>query len=98
MVTPYIVVDTVTFIPYSMDGFKVVKLEDVSHFVDIVITCTGREQRFTISFSAYVPLYRRKAQYHKETFRQVKKWLHNRQHGPLCSGNRLGKMTDVAIL
>jgi len=27
---------------YSMDGFKVVKLEDVCHFVDIVITCTGK--------------------------------------------------------
>ena len=26
-----------------MDGFKVVKLEDVCHFVDIVITCTGKE-------------------------------------------------------
>ena len=25
----------------SMDGFKVVKLEDIGHFVDIVITCTG---------------------------------------------------------
>ena len=46
--------DTVTFIPYSMDGFKVVKLEDVSHFVDIVITCTGKEQGFTILFSAYM--------------------------------------------
>ena len=28
--------------PHSMDGFKVVKLEDVCHFVDIVITCTGK--------------------------------------------------------
>ena len=90
--------DTVTFIPYSMDGFKVVKLEDVSHFVDIVITCTGKKQIYHIVQCIYVPLYRRKAQYYKETFRQVKKWLHNRQHGPLCSGNRLGKMTDVAIL
>ena len=90
--------DTVTFIPYSMDGFKVVKLEDVSHFVDIVITCTGKKQIYHIVQCIHVPLYRRKAQYYKETFRQVKKWLHNRQHGPLCSGNRLGKITDVAIL
>lgn len=32
---------------YSMDGFKVVKLEDICHFVDIVITCTGKLSSFT---------------------------------------------------
>ena len=37
-----------SFIPYSMDGFKVVKLEDICHFVDIVITCTGKERLYLI--------------------------------------------------
>ncbi|XP_065909569.1 S-adenosylhomocysteine hydrolase-like protein 1 [Dysidea avara] len=34
-------IDPICAIQACMDGFKVVKLEDIGHFVDIVITCTG---------------------------------------------------------
>ena len=60
-----------------MDGFKVVKLEDVCHFVDIVITCTGKAGIISCDhFSVCVA--RREAQHYKEAFGQIKKWLHSR--------------------
>ena len=30
-------------VPCSMDGFRVVKLNEVIRFVDIVVTCTGNK-------------------------------------------------------
>lgn len=61
--------------PCSMDGFKVVKLEDVSHFVDIVITCTGEWQFTVITWSLSVSRW--KTQYHKKTIGKVKKRLYS---------------------
>jgi len=38
----YCLMNKIGHLSFSMDGFKVVKLEDICHFVDIVITCTGK--------------------------------------------------------
>lgn len=40
-------IDPICALQACMDGFKVVKLEDVCHFVDIVITCTGGKHCIT---------------------------------------------------
>lgn len=41
----YVYVCTIVCFVYSMDGFRVVRLEDVLPLLDILITATGKEER-----------------------------------------------------